>query len=209
MRETAQEDAETTALSGGEFHGTSNEINNSSISLTGTTTSSSSRPMEHDEKYAEQKLRAEFAGSKQFIRHCIKHWLYLWEKQVGGADPSTLIAYKDTLRKMKPFFKRLNEGEIDSEMMERLESICTFCQEREYVLANEEYLKVSIGSATWPMGATMVGIHERAGRDKIASDKIAHIMNDEVTRSYLHGIKRLISFAQSKYPTAPSKMIKF
>jgi len=35
------------------------------------------------------------------------------------------------------------------------------------------------------MGVTMVGIHERAGRSKIFSSNIAHVLNDETSRKYL------------------------
>jgi hypothetical protein len=33
----------------------------------------------------------------------------------------------------------------------------------------------------------------------------AHIMNDEATRKYLQGLKRLITFVQRAYPTDPSR----
>ena len=47
----------------------------------------------------------------------------------------------------------------------------------------------------------MVGIHARAGREKIETNKVAHVMNDECMRKYLTvGIKRLISFAQQHFP---------
>ncbi len=39
----------------------------------------------------------------------------------------------------------------------------------EYVKAHDKYLEVAIGKAPWPMGVTMVGIHERSGRSKIYS----------------------------------------
>jgi hypothetical protein len=57
------------------------------------------------------------------------------------------------------------------------------------------------GSA-WPIGVTMVGIHERSAREKLhESDKgAAHIMSDEITRKYLQSIKRCLSFAQTRWP---------
>lgn len=54
--------------------------------------------------------------------------------------------------------------------------IAELCDQREYVKANDIYLKMSIGNATWPMGVTMVGIHERSGREKIHTANVARIL---------------------------------
>ena len=43
-----------------------------------------------------------------------------------------------------------------------------YMQEREYLKANDSYLRLSIGNAPWPIGVTMVGIHERSAREKIS-----------------------------------------
>ncbi len=39
--------------------------------------------------------------------------------------------------------------------------------------AHEVYLRTAIGNAPWPIGLTMVGIHERTGREKISSSKVS------------------------------------
>lgn len=44
---------------------------------------------------------------------------------------------------------------------------------------------MSIGNAPWPIGVTMVGIHARTGREKIFSQSIAHVLNDETQRKYI------------------------
>lgn len=51
----------------------------------------------------------------------------------------------------------------------------------------------------WPIGVTMVGIHERSAREKLHESE-AHIMSDEVTRKFLQSIKRCISFVQTRWP---------
>ena len=76
---------------------------------------------------------------------------------------------------------------------------------KEYVRANDIYMQLCIGNSPWPMGVTMVGIHERSGRSKIYTSQVAHILNDETQRKYLQSIKRLISICQKVYPTDPSK----
>lgn len=63
-------------------------------------------------------------------------------------------------------------------------------QTRQYIKANDAYLKLSIGNAPWPIGVTMVGIHERSGREKIFSQHVAHVLNDEVSRKYIQSLKR-------------------
>jgi len=57
---------------------------------------------------------------------------------------------------------------------------------------------LAIGNAAWPIGVTMVGIHERSGREKIFSQHVAHVLNDETTRKYIQAIKRLMTYAQEK-----------
>lgn len=65
-------------------------------------------------------------------------------------------------------------------------------QMREYLRANDAYLRLSIGNAPWPIGVTMVGIHERSGREKIFSNNVAHVLNDETSRKYIQSLKRLV-----------------
>ncbi|KAK8630702.1 hypothetical protein V6N13_079483 [Hibiscus sabdariffa] len=71
------------------------------------------------------------------------------------------------------------------------------------------YIKMAIGNAPWPIGVTVVGIHERSAREKIYTNSVAHIMNDETTRKYLQSVKRLMTFCRRRYPTVPSKAVEF
>jgi pre-mRNA-splicing factor 18 len=72
-----------------------------------------------------------------------------------------------------------------SDILKHLSNICLFLTQREYVKANSVYLEMSIGNAPWPIGVTMVGIHARTGREKIFSQSIAHVLNDETQRKYI------------------------
>ena len=85
--------------------------------------------------------------------------------------------------------------------------IVCFCEQREYVKANDLYVQMAIGNAPWPIGVTMVGIHARGGRDRINTHKVAHVMNDEMMRKYITSIKRLMTYCQNKYNTDPFKSI--
>lgn len=61
-------------------------------------------------------------------------------------------------------------------------------KDRNYLAANDIYLKLAIGNAPWPIGVTHVGLHERSAREKIShvmnASSQAHIMNDEASRKF-------------------------
>jgi len=101
---------------------------------------------------------------------------------------------------LKPLFKTLRSRNLPGDMLARLAEIVHYMQKRQYQRANDSYLRLSIGNAPWPIGVTMVGIHERSAREKISSDQVAHVLNDEVSRKYIQSLKRLLTFAQTKYP---------
>ncbi|KAJ5523683.1 hypothetical protein N7494_010333 [Penicillium frequentans] len=102
---------------------------------------------------------------------------------------------------MNPLFRRFEKGDLEDGLLEPIVEIVHKVQQRKYVDANDAYLRVSIGKAAWPIGVTMVGIHERSAREKLhQSDQQAHILSDEITRKYLQSIKRFLSFAQVRWP---------
>lgn len=100
---------------------------------------------------------------------------------------------------LKPLFKLLRSRSLPADMLARLAEIVHYMQKRQYQRANDAYLRLSIGNAPWPIGVTMVGIHERSAREKISSDQVAHVLNDEVSRKYIQSLKRLLTFSQTKY----------
>ena len=123
---------------------------------------------------------------------------------------------------------------MPDDMLPRVAEIVHHMQKRQYQRANDAYLRLSIGNAPWPIGVTMVGwvsftislldplktrprIHERSAREKISTDQVAHVLNDEVSRKYIQSLKRsttskptlpldltdlfrLLTFSQTKYP---------
>lgn len=48
-------------------------------------------------------------------------------------------------------------------ILNNLVTMINFMKEGEFVKANDIYLLTAIGNAPWPIGLTMVGIHERSG----------------------------------------------
>jgi pre-mRNA-splicing factor 18 len=79
---------------------------------------------------------------------------------------------------------------------------------RDYLAAMDQYIKLAIGNAPWPIGVTMVGIHGRCAWEKIYTNSVAHIMNDEATSKYIQSIKLLMTLCQRRYPVLPSKSME-
>lgn len=116
--------------------------------------------------------------------------------------------FTQTRQFLRPLFRKLKLRTLDADIVRHIEKICQQVQLKDYLKAHEAYLTLSIGNAAWPMGVTMVGIHERAGRERISNDQIAHILNDEETRKWIQAMKRLLSYVQWKFPSDPSKMFE-
>jgi pre-mRNA-splicing factor 18 len=105
-----------------------------------------------------------------------------------------------------PLFRLCQQNTVPVDILHRVHLMVKFCEEGNFVKANDEYIKTAIGNAAWPIGLTMVGIHERTGRERISTAKVAHVMNNEMERKYLTSVKRLISFCQTKRPDVPPSM---
>jgi len=75
--------------------------------------------------------------------------------------------------------------------------------------ANNAYMQMAIGNAPWPVGVTRSGIHQRPGSAKAYVANVAHVLNDETQRKYIHAIKRLMSKCQEYFPTDPSKCVEY
>ncbi|KAJ4398694.1 hypothetical protein N0V85_006211 [Neurospora sp. IMI 360204] len=115
----------------------------------------------------------------------------------GQAARNAMVQSKETMR---PLFRKFEKGDLEKDILEAIVEIVRAAQERRYVDANDGYLRLSIGKAAWPIGVTMVGIHERSAREKLHGGERGHIMGGEVTRKYLQSIKRCLTFAQVRWP---------
>eukprot|EP01094_Clydonella_sp_ATCC50884_P028077 TRINITY_DN8327_c0_g1_i1.p1 TRINITY_DN8327_c0_g1~~TRINITY_DN8327_c0_g1_i1.p1 ORF type:complete len:398 (-),score=154.99 TRINITY_DN8327_c0_g1_i1:256-1338(-) len=176
---------------------------------------------------ARKKALQEFVpeNQQQKVYAFFKLRLIDWEEELDARTDdqkrsvqgkNDLATMRQTENYLKPLMKMLRKpvpetsnepGALTTDILEHLHRIVCFLEEREYVKAHDQYLQLAIGNAPWPIGVTMVGIHERSGREKIFSNKIAHVLNDEVQRKYIQSVKRLMSYCQTKYPTDPSKSV--
>ncbi|KAI8269200.1 hypothetical protein K4K58_002752 [Colletotrichum sp. SAR11_239] len=122
------------------------------------------------------------------------------ERRDTTASKTAYSAMVQSRENLKPLFRKFEKYDLDDDLLAPIIEIVQAAQERRYVDANDGYLRLSIGKAAWPIGVTMVGIHERSAREKLHDGERGHVMGDEVTRKYLQSIKRLLTFAQVRWP---------
>lgn len=127
------------------------------------------------------------------------------KRSVAGRNETK--TYKQCKDYIRPLFKLCKKRQLEESIVQHLIKIIDFCEQEEFVKANDAYMDLAIGRAAWPIGVTMVGIHARSGREKIASGNVAHVMNSELQRKYLTSVKRLMTFAQKKSDVEPSKKV--
>lgn len=120
---------------------------------------------------------------------------------------------RQTEKAFEVLYSRLKAREVHNEITTCITMIISALEDRHYQRANEVYLQLSIGNQQWPIGVTSIGIHDRTAREKLSyysnTKSQAHIMNDEATRKYLHGISRLIAAVQRLHPADPSRSYNF
>ncbi|OAY61663.1 pre-mRNA-splicing factor 18 [Manihot esculenta] len=149
-----------------------------------------------------------------FFKRLLNEWKQeldeMPEAEKRTAKGKSMVAtFKQCARYLNPLFKFCRKKVLPDDIRQALLVVVECCMKRDYLAAMDHYIKLAIGNAPWPIGVTMVGIHERSAREKIYTNSVAHIMNDETTRKYLQSVKRLMTFCQRRYPTAPSKAVEF
>jgi len=112
--------------------------------------------------------------------------------------------YQQTKAFVRPFFRMCRKKTVPKDILKEMSNIVKALKCKNYVRANDAYYRMAIGNAPWPMGVTMVGIHERSAREKISTSDQAHILNDETQRKYIQAIKRMMTFTQQQNPLNPS-----
>lgn len=123
------------------------------------------------------------------------------EVKASYTGKQALSSLEQALSNLRPLFQKLENHTLAPSILTPIVQIVHAAQQRRYVDANDGYLRLSIGKAAWPIGVTMVGIHERSAREKLHGENTeAHILSDEGTRKMLQGIKRCLSFAQVRWP---------
>ncbi|KAJ1938821.1 hypothetical protein FBU59_004323 [Linderina macrospora] len=166
--------------------------------------------MEADtDKVSVEMLRTDPEQLNTLLYAYFKRTLYEWEDYLANRPESEQRSTEGklaaaTMRQsadyLKPFFRSLKRRKFEADVLARVTEIARNMMDREYMKAQDAYLQLSIGNAPWPVGVTQVGIHARAARENISASKVAHVLNDETQRKWIQSIKRLMRFAQTKYP---------
>ncbi|CAH1784066.1 unnamed protein product [Owenia fusiformis] len=173
---------------------------------------------EEDLKVWCQELGDDDDKGQEILLKYFKYILYLWgcelnrrqdavKKSTKGKLASALQS--QTLEYLRPLFVSLKTKSTDKDILHSLMLIVKEMLQRQYLKANDLYYEMAIGNAPWPVGVTMVGIHARTGREKIFSNNVAHVLNDEVQRKYIQALKRLMTHAQRFFPTDPSFSVEY
>ena len=169
------------------------------------------------ERRAEEALCVEDRIAK-YLRAWCKEWgddleARSDEAKASGAGHQATMVYKQSMRFLEPLWRALEARSLEDELRVGLWMMVQHMRDRNYLAANDVYLKLAIGNSPWPIGVTSVGIHERSAREKIShvmnASGRAHIMNDEATRKYFQAVKRLMSNLQRLRPTDPSRSADF
>jgi len=166
-------------------------------------------------KYDKPRKRSECKSSEEYILCFYKRMLREWaqsNKDMPDDQRRSMQGKKKAglqglaRRDMKPLLKLLKNKTCQPDIVKKLSKLVDCCFERNYVRAKQWYFQLAIGNAPWPVGVTAPGIHERAGKTKIEETEVAHVLNDETQRKYIHGIDRCTKFCQTKYPAYDSSL---
>lgn len=122
-----------------------------------------------------------------FIKQLVKEW--------EESDYDAELLY-ETKKDLVLLLYKLRSDGLTEDMITSLSTICYYIQQKQYMKANESYMKLSIGNIAWPIGVIGVGIHARSALQKI-EDSGSNIMIDDKTRRWITGVKRLITFKDS------------
>ena len=128
-----------------------------------------------------------------WCKKMMEHWEEDLEIRIEKAGKHNMTSelkldknvYQQCKINIKPLQQDLQKHKCNAEILDPLHILVQYCMMKEYVRANDIYMQLCIGNSPWPMGVTMVGIHERSGRSKIFTSQVAHILNDETQRKYL------------------------
>lgn len=144
----------------------------------------------------------------------IRSMLRAWEADLTARAPAEekqqvfkaeKAQYRQSKQYLKPLRRALRDGEVDAGVIFSLAEIAKDSGQRRYRAAKEAYMRLAIGNHPWPMGVTFVTFHDRAARHKIGEGAQAHVLDDETTRKYVQMVKRLVTFAERRWPIDPTQ----
>ncbi|GAU93345.1 hypothetical protein RvY_05299 [Ramazzottius varieornatus] len=166
----------------------------------------------------EQASKGETVSPREVVFRYMKFVLRRWAEELNKRSMEEKLSSKGKLERgtyvqtedyLKSLFQKLKNKSLQDDILGNLFRIIVHSLDRDYVRANEVFLQMAIGNAPWPIGVTAVGIHSRPGREKVFTQMIAHVLNDETQRKYIQAFKRLMTKMQTLYPTDPSRSVEY
>uniref|UniRef100_A0A6B2LAC3 Pre-mRNA-splicing factor 18 n=1 Tax=Arcella intermedia TaxID=1963864 RepID=A0A6B2LAC3_9EUKA len=155
-------------------------------------------------------------GTEEEILFFFREVIYRMGQKLETRSPAEKLSamgrretalYQQSRAFVRPFFRMCKNKSVPKDILKEVSHIVTQLKNKNYVKANDAYYRMAIGNSPWPMGVTMVGIHERSAREKISSSDQAHILNDETQRKYIQAMKRMMTFCQNENPVNPSRCV--
>ena len=147
---------------------------------------------------------------RKYFKLLVEQWGIDLEMRSEG-EKNSAAGKKDDRNQLQcfdhisPLLKLCKKGGLPDDIAKFLYDMVCSCENGNFRGAHEVYMKAAIVNAAWPIGVTQVGIHERSAREKLSEGKVAHVMNDEQKRKYFTAARRLMTYAQDKFPDlAPS-----
>ncbi|KAK8794606.1 hypothetical protein WA158_001587 [Blastocystis sp. Blastoise] len=165
-----------------------------------------------EETPLQKKIGEEHDVIGTYFKSLLKEWhTYLDSRSDSErntmAGRKAILSYQQCKDYLIPFFRICRHRGIPDDIRKNMLKIVEFCKEKNYKEAYSYYLQITVGVTNWSIGVAGIGIHERANREKLQSDKISHVMNDDTSKKIFTMIHRLMSVCQQLHPTDPSKMI--
>jgi len=167
---------------------------------------------ERDKEAEEAQKKLDEASHE--VTSWIRSMLRAWEADLTTRAPmeekhqvfkAEKAQYRQSKQYLKPLRRALRDGEVDAGVIFSLAEIAKDSGQRRYRAAKEAYMRLAIGNHPWPMGVTFVTFHDRAARHKIGEGAQAHVLDDETTRKYVQMVKRLVTFAERRWPIDPTQ----
>ncbi|CAL9064664.1 unnamed protein product [Musa banksii] len=78
-----------------------------------------------------------------------------------------VATFNQCARYLKPMFRMCGKKILPGDVRQALVKVVQRCMKRDYLAAMDEYIRLAISNAPWPIGVTMVGIHESSAHEKI------------------------------------------
>ena len=171
------------------------------------------------EEIKEEKVEVDIEGiemvdlvnvKSETVLHFIKCLFEKWHRETVPEDAIMKKIHREARSDLQPLLAQLKEQTLSLNVLVLIGEMIYAMQMRDYVKANDAYLRLAIGNAPWPIGVNSVIIHERTSQSRISSNQVAHVLNDEVGRKWIQMLKRLITYCQKiRPPNDRSKLVSF